>query len=97
MWHPNGYINYLNVVIRHELNKCWNVVNSNFRNKLQRNLKRNSYIFIQENAFEYIICECNYEIMNDSCKQQILNSLNICDWNHVKETNDAQEAYSKFS
>ena len=35
--------------------------------------------------------------MNDSCKQQILNSLNICDWNHVKETNDAQEAYSKFS
>ena len=30
---------------------------SNLRNKLQWNLKRNSYIFIQENAFENVICE----------------------------------------
>ena len=29
----------------------------NLRNKLQWNLKRNSYIFIQENAFENVICE----------------------------------------
>ena len=35
--------------------------------------------------------------MNDSCKQQFLNSLSNCEWNHVMETNDAQEAYSKFS
>ena len=35
--------------------------------------------------------------MNDSCKQQFLNSLSTCEWKHVMETNDAQEAYSKFS
>ena len=35
--------------------------------------------------------------MNDSCKQQFLNSLSTCEWNHVMETNDAQKAYSKFS
>ena len=33
------------------LNQCWNIVNLNLRNKIQWNLKRNSYIFIQENAF----------------------------------------------
>ena len=32
----------------HYLNKCWNTVNLNLRKKLQWNLKRNSYIFIQE-------------------------------------------------
>ena len=35
--------------------------------------------------------------MNDSCKQQFLNSLSTCEWNHVMERNDAQGAYSKFS
>ena len=39
------------------LNQCWNIVNSNFKNKFQRNLKRNSYIFIQENAFENVVWE----------------------------------------
>ena len=41
----------------HYLNQCWNIVNSNLRNKLQWNLNRNSYIFIQENAFENVVCE----------------------------------------
>ena len=41
----------------HYLNHYWNIVNSNLRNTLQWNLKRNSYIFIQENACENIICE----------------------------------------
>ena len=39
----------------HYLNQCWNVVNWTIRNKLQWNLKRNSYIFIQENAFENVV------------------------------------------
>ena len=38
-----------------KLNQCWNIVNSNIVNKLQSNLKRNSYIFIQENTFEYVL------------------------------------------
>ena len=37
----------------HYLNQCWNIV----RNKLQWNLDRNSYIFIQENASGNIVCE----------------------------------------
>ena len=31
--------------------------NSNIRYKLHWNLKWNSYIFIQENAFEYVVCK----------------------------------------
>ena len=33
------------------------IVDSNLTNKLQRNLKRNSYIFIQGNAFQNVVYE----------------------------------------
>ena len=36
----------------HYLNQWWNIVNWTYRNKLWWNFNRNSYIFIQENAFE---------------------------------------------
>ena len=36
----------------HYRGKCLKIVNSNLRNKRQWNLNRNSYIFIQENAFK---------------------------------------------
>ena len=39
------------------LNQCWNIVNLNLRNKFQWNLRLNSYIFIQENAFENGVCK----------------------------------------
>ena len=41
----------------HYLNQCWNIVNWSLRNKLQWNFNRNSYISIQENAFESVVCE----------------------------------------
>ena len=41
----------------HYLNQCWVIVNWNLRNKLQRNLDQNTKLFINENAFEIIICE----------------------------------------
>ena len=41
----------------HYLNQCWNTVNWTPRNKLQWNIHLDSYIFIQENLFENIICE----------------------------------------
>ena len=41
----------------HYLNQCWNIVNLNIRNKLQWNFKRNSYILIQDNGFENVVCE----------------------------------------
>ena len=42
---------------KHYLNQCWNIVNSNLRKKIKSNLNQNSYIFIQEEAFENVICK----------------------------------------
>ena len=39
----------------HYLNQCWNVVDLTLRNKLQWNINQNSYIFIQEIAFENVV------------------------------------------
>ena len=39
------------------LNKSWNIINWNLRNKVKWNLKQNSYIFIQEDAHDNIVCE----------------------------------------
>ena len=38
------------------LNQCWNIVNWTLRNKSLWNFNQNSYIFIQENAFENVVC-----------------------------------------
>ena len=37
------------------LYQCWNIVNWTLRNKLQCNDNQNSWIFIQENAFENVV------------------------------------------
>ena len=48
----------------HYLNQHWNIVNWNLRNKLQWNLKQNSFkIFIQENALENVVCEDFHDLM----------------------------------
>ena len=41
----------------HYQNQCWNIVNKTLRNELQWIFCRNSNIFIQENAFESVVCE----------------------------------------
>ena len=41
----------------HYQNQCWNIVKRTLRNKLQWNFNRNSNIFIQEIAFESVVCE----------------------------------------
>ena len=38
-------------------NQWWNSVDSSLRHKLQWNPKRNSFIFIQVNAYENVVCE----------------------------------------
>ena len=35
--------------------EIWNIVNCTFRNKRKWNFNRNSYIFIQENAYESVM------------------------------------------
>ena len=51
----------------HYLNWCWNIVNSNPRNKFQWNLKWNSYIFIQENLFKNVICDKATILLRPQC------------------------------
>ena len=51
----------------HYLNQCWNFVNSKFGNKFQWNLKRNSCIFIYENAFQNVICEMAAILSRPQC------------------------------
>ena len=41
----------------HYLDQCWKIFNWTFRNKLQWNFNRNSNIFIQEVAFENVVCK----------------------------------------
>ena len=38
-------------------NECWIVVNWKLKNKLKWNIERNFYIFIQENAFQNVVCK----------------------------------------
>ena len=35
----------------------WNIINWTLRNKPQWNFNQNSYIFIQENAYETVVCK----------------------------------------
>ena len=39
------------------LNQCSNIINWTIKNTFQWNFSRSSYIFIQENAFECVVCE----------------------------------------
>ena len=46
---------------------CWNTVNSNLRNKLQGNLKQNSYIFIQANALKTLSAKWSQNLFRPQC------------------------------
>ena len=51
----------------------WNIVNWTLRNKLQWNLNRHSYIFIQEYSFQNVVCEVRVSLSRPQC----VNSLSI--------------------
>ena len=53
------------------------IVNSKLRNKLQWNLNRNSYIFIQENTFENVVCEMVAILSRPQCVEMKL-SIRSC-------------------
>ena len=57
----------------HYLNQRWNIVNLNLRNKLQWNLKWNSYIFIQDNAFENVVCDMAAILSRSQCVKDFWN------------------------
>ena len=49
------------------LNQCYNIANWTLRNKLQWHFDRNSSIFVQENAFEGIVCEMAAILFRPQC------------------------------
>ena len=51
----------------HYQNQCWNIVNKTLKNKLQWNFNRNSNNFIQENAFESVVCEKTAILSRPQC------------------------------
>ena len=81
----------------HYLNQWWNIVNWNLRNKLHWNL--NSYIFIQENAFQNIVCEMAAILSLPQCVNnmsslvQVIARHRISDkHNYLNQCNDEQVA-----
>ena len=64
----------------HYLNQWWNIVDWTAGNKLQWNLKWNSYIFIQENVFESFDCK----IVAIVSRPQCVNVLMYC-WEMMME------------
>ena len=53
------------------LNQCWEIVNWTLRNKILWNLNQNSYIFIQENAFENLVWKMGGHFVSISMCQAI--------------------------
>ena len=51
----------------HYLNQCWNIVNWTLTNKLQWNVNRNSYIFIQENVSKNVVCKMADMLSQPQC------------------------------
>ena len=49
----------------------WNIFNWTLRNKLQWNLNRNSYILVQENAFENVACQMATILSRPQCVNPI--------------------------
>ena len=62
----------------HYLSQCWNIVNLTLRNKLQWNVNWNSYIFIRENAFEYVVCEAAAILSQPQCVKHANNHVTNC-------------------
>ena len=61
----------------HYLTQCWNIVNWTLRNKIQWKLNRNSYIFIQENTFEKVVCKMMAILSQPHCVQDSLLSVRL--------------------
>ena len=60
----------------HYLNQCWNIVHWTLPNKLPGNLNQNSYIFIQENAFENVIRKMAAILSQPQC-------VKVMAWCHI--------------
>ena len=59
------------------LNQCWNIVEWTLRSKCQWNHNLNSYIFIQENAFENVVWKMAAILSQPQCVNTHLHSCSV--------------------
>ena len=66
-------------IIWTKFNQWWDIVNWTLRNKLQWNFNQYSYIFIQENSFENVVCEMASILSRPQCDKwdAILMSIDL--------------------
>ena len=57
----------------HYPNHCWNIIDLNLRNKLHWKPKWNSYIFIQENAFQHVVWKMAAILSQPQCVKKCKN------------------------
>ena len=87
-WHEIPW-NYVKFSIK--TGPWWFLISSDFpgypvnlTNKFQWNLKRNRYIFIQENAFDYVVCQNDGYFVQGGCVK-IYVSLQVTNRNWLNE------------
>ena len=61
---------------------CWIIINWTLRNKLQWNFNRNSYIFIQENVFENVVCKMPSISSRPQCVKRKPHCI-LWSWSHI--------------
>ena len=59
----------------HYLNQCWTFGNCTRKNKLQWNLERHPFVFIQENAFENVVCEMASILFRSQCVKAVFSYI----------------------
>ena len=59
----------------HYLNQGWNIVNWTLKNKIQWNFNLYLNIFIQENAFENVVCEMAAILCRPQCVNTMIEDL----------------------
>ena len=71
-----------NTAPSHYLNQCWNIADLTTGNKLQWNFNQNPNIFIQENAFENVVCEMASNLSRPRCVKIWARHDDVIKWKH---------------
>ena len=76
------------------LNQRWNIVNWTLRNKLQWNFNRKPNMFIQDNAFESVVCEMAAIFSRPQCVNSISQGAQA---NWANNSNNSLSGMKRFA
>ena len=76
---------------RHYLNQCRDIVKVALSNKLQWKIYPSSYTFINENAFDSVVCEISAILSRDQCVELLVNCIHILQDNATETYPDVQQ------